>query len=77
MLPVSGCEGCALDLTDDNVFLLLLEEAASSAIGAESAGAVVGTFFFCLELLNFRLVSLLISCQISMTHKRYLSSALR
>ena len=55
----------------------VLEEAASSAIGAESAGAVVGTFFFCLELLNFRLVSLLISCQISMTHKRYLSSALR
>ena len=39
-----------LDLADDEVFLLLLEDAASSAIGTEAAGALLGAFFFCLGL---------------------------
>ena len=39
-----------LNLADDEVFLLLLEDAASSAIGTEAAGVELGAFFFHLGL---------------------------
>lgn len=45
-----GRDDLDLDLADDEVFLWLLEDAASSATGTEAAGAELGAFFFRLGL---------------------------
>ena len=45
-LSTSGWDDLGLDLADDEVFLSLLEDAASSAIGTEVAGALLGAFYF-------------------------------
>ena len=50
MLFASSWDDLDLNLADDEVFLLLLEDAASSAIGTEAAGVELGAFFFHLGL---------------------------
>jgi hypothetical protein len=54
-----------LDFADDEVVLLLLEEAMSSAAGAETVGGVIRAFLFRLGLNEYNsLFSLLILLQI-------------